>query len=131
MSESLKDKKDKLTGKQQRFVAAYASGIPAKDAVIEAGYNVTSNESASSLATKMLSSDKIQNALENAIIKHFPNVPDMAANTLVDILINPEGRASDKLKAIELLAKVCGWQAPSKHANLNVTLREKFKLPEE
>jgi hypothetical protein len=79
----------------------------------------------------MLSNDKIQNALAEAIHRQFPNVPDLAANTLVDILINPEQRASDKLKAIELLAKVCGWQAPSKHANLNVTLREKFKLPEE
>jgi hypothetical protein len=130
MSESLKDKK-RLTSKQQRFVAAYSSGMSGQEAVIEAGYNVSSTESAKSLATTMLSNDKIQNALAEAIHRQFPNVPDLAANTLVDILINPEQRASDKLKAIELLAKVCGWQAPSKHANLNVTLREKFKLPEE
>jgi len=130
MSESLKDKK-RLTSKQQRFVAAYSSGMSGQEAVIEAGYNVSSTESAKSLATTMLSNDKIQNALAEAIHRQFPNVPDLAANTLVDILINPEQRASDKLKAIELLAKICGWQAPSKHANLNVTLREKFKLPEE
>jgi phage terminase small subunit len=130
MSESLKDKK-RLTSKQQRFVAAYSSGMSGQEAVIEAGYNVSSTESAKSLATTMLSNDKIQNALAEAIHRQFPNVPDLAASTLVDILINPEQRASDKLKAIELLAKVCGWQAPSKHANLNVTLREKFKLPEE
>jgi phage terminase small subunit len=130
MSEGVNNK-GKLTGKQQRFVAAYSTGMSGKDAVVEAGYNVTTDDSAKALASKLINSDKIQNALSESLHKRYPNIPNMAADTLVDILINPEQRASDKLKAIELLAKVCGWQAPSKHANLNVTLREKFKLPEE
>ena len=131
MSEDLKEKKTRLTSKQQRFVAAHAQGMSAKDAVVVAGYDVANDNSASALGSMMLSQPKIQNALSEAITKQFPNVPNVAAETLVNVLVNPEGRDGDKLKAIELLSKICGWQAPSKHASLNVTLRDKFKLPEE
>jgi phage terminase small subunit len=120
-----------LTGKQKRFVAAYAQGASGKEAVIQAGYNVTTDDSASSLATTMLNNPKIQNALDAAIQQQFPNVPQLAAQRLVNILIDDQSRPSDIIKTIELLSKVCGWQAPSKHASVNVTLRDKFKLPEE
>jgi phage terminase small subunit len=99
--------------------------------VIEAGYAVTSEKSASSLANTMLNNPKIQNALDAAIQQQFPNVPKLAAERLVNILIDDQSRPSDIIKTIELLSKVCGWQAPSKHASVNVTLRDKFKLPEE
>lgn len=131
MSDGVDDKKPRLTPKQQRFVAATAQGMSASDAVVAAGYNVTTSGSAEALGSRMLAQPKIQNALSTAITRQFPNVPDMAANTLVDILINPEGRAGDKLKAIELLCKICGWQAPSAHASFNVSVTDKFKLPEE
>ncbi|NDG29297.1 hypothetical protein EB118_04240 [bacterium] len=122
---------ENLTGKQKRFVAAYAQGTSGKEAVIQAGYNVTTEESAKTIASRLLNSDKIQNALDAAIQEQFPNVPQLAAQRLVNILIDEQSRPGDIIKAIELLSKVCGWQAPSKSASLNVTLREKFKLPEE
>lgn len=131
MSEDLNEKKPRLTPKQQRFVAATSQGMSASDAVIAAGYNVSTRNSAEALGSMMLAQPKIQNALSASIQRQFPNVPDMAANTLVDILINPEGRPGDKLKAIELLCRICGWQAPSAHASLNVSVSDKFKLPEE
>ena len=120
-----------LTGKQKRFVAAYSQGMSGKDAVVQAGYNVTSDDSAASLATTMLNNPKIQNALDAAIQQQFPNVTKLAAERLVNILIDDQSRPSNIIKTIELLSKVCGWQAPSKHASVNVTLRDKFKLPEE
>lgn len=129
MSEGIK--KDKLTPKQQRFVAAVSTGIPAKEAVIQAGYKVTSDASASSLATTMLNSEKIQNALALAIEIDYPNVTKRTAQTIMEVLDNPDVRPADKLKAVEILIKVCGWQAPTKHASVNVSVRDKFKLPEE
>jgi phage terminase small subunit len=129
MSEDIK--KDKLTPKQQRFVAAVSTGIPAKEAVIQAGYKVTSDASASSLATTMLNSEKIQNALALAIEIDYPNVTKRTAQTIMEVLDNPDVRPADKLKAVEILIKVCGWQAPTKHASVNVSVRDKFKLPEE
>lgn len=129
MSEDIK--KDKLTPKQQRFVAAVSTGIPAKEAVIQAGYKVTSDASASSLATTMLNSEKIQNALALAIEIDYPNVTKRTAQTIMEVLDNPDVRPADKLKAVEILIKVCGWQAPTKHATVNVSVRDKFKLPEE
>lgn len=130
MSEDLKNK-PKLTVKQQKFVAASLQGMPAKEAVVAAGYNVTNTRSAESLGSLMLANPKIQNALATAIEEEFPNVPTLAARRLINILVDDTSRPADILKTIELLSKVCGWQAPSKHASLNVTLREKFKLPEE
>lgn len=129
MSEGIK--KDKLTPKQQRFVAAVSTGVPAKEAVIQAGYKVTSDASASSLATTMLNNDKIQNALALAIEIDYPNVTKRTAQTIMEVLDNPDVRPADKLKAVEILIKVCGWQAPTKHASVNVSVRDKFKLPEE
>lgn len=131
MSEDLKDKKPQLTVKQQKFVAASLQGMPASQAVIAAGYNVTSDESAKNLGSTMMRNPKIQNALSAAIQEEFPNVPQLAARRLVNILIDDTSRAGDIIKTIELLAKICGWQAPTQHASLNVTLKEKFKLPEE
>lgn len=131
MSEGLNDKKPKLTVKQQKFVAASLQGMSAKDAVIAAGYNVTSDESAAVMGTNLMSLPKIQNALDAAIQLEFPNVTNLAARRLINILIDDESRPSDIIKTVELLSKVCGWQAPTKSASLNVTLREKFKLPEE
>ena len=129
MSEGIK--KDKLTPKQQRFVAGVATGMEAKEAVIQAGYKVTSDESARSLATTMLNNDKIQNALVLAIEIDYPNIARRTAQTVMEVLDSPDTRASDKLKAIEILIKVCGWAAPTKHASVNVSVRDKFKLPEE
>lgn len=120
-----------LTGKQKRFVAAYAEGSSGKDAVIQAGYNVTSDKSAASLATTMLNNEKIQNALNESLKVRYPNAANLAADRLMSVLLNDESRPADVIKVVELLSKVCGWQAPSKHASVNVTLREKFKLPEE
>lgn len=122
---------ENLTGKQKRFVAAYSQGASGKEAVIQAGYNVTTDDSAKTMASRLLNSEKIQNALDAAIQQQFPNVPQLAAQRLVNILVDDQSRPTDIIKAIELLSKVCGWQAPTKSASLNVTLREKFKLPEE
>lgn len=131
MSEDMK-KKEKLLPREQKFVQALASGnMSNAEAVVAAGYNPKNDTNASIMASQLLARDRVKNALDEAINKRYPNLADLAADTLVDGLINPEHRLSDKLKIIELLAKVCGWQAPSKHANVNVTLREKFKLPEE
>lgn len=125
-------KKEKLLPREQKFVQALASGnMSNAEAVVAAGYNPKNDTNASIMASQLLARDRVKNALDEAINKRYPNLADLAADTLVDGLINPEHRLSDKLKIIELLAKVCGWQAPSKHANVNVTLREKFKLPEE
>lgn len=129
MSEGIK--KDKLTPKQQRFVAAVATGMSGKDAVIEAGYDVSSDKSATSLANVMLNNDKIQVALAHAINIDLPNITRTTLDTIMGVLNNPDSRDSDKLKAIEILVKVCGWQAPTKHASVNVSVRDKFKLPEE
>jgi len=131
MSEDLKDKKPRLTVKQQKFVAASMQGMSAKEAVVAAGYNVSSDHSAENLGYTMMSNPKIQNALSAAIQQEFPNVPQLAARRLINILIDDASRPGDIIKTVELLAKICGWQAPSQHASLNVTLREKFKLPEE
>jgi hypothetical protein len=131
MSEGI-NKKDKLSPREKRFVEVLATGnVSNAEAVVAAGYNPKNEQNAAVMASQLLGKDKIQNALSEAITRNYPNVPDLAANTLIDVLLNPESRVSDKIKVIELLSKVCGWQAPSKHANLNVTLREKFKLPEE
>jgi phage terminase small subunit len=130
MSEDLKNK-PQLTVKQQKFVAAHSQGMSAKDAVVAAGYNVTTEKSAQSLGSIMLANPKIQNALAAAIQEEFPNVPQLAARRLVNVLIDDTTRPGEVLKAIEVLSKICGWQAPSQHASVNVTLRDKFKLPEE
>lgn len=129
MSEDIK--KDKLTPKQQRFVAAVATGMPGKDAIIEAGYAVSNDNSAKAMAHNMLTNDKIQNALAHAINIDLPNITRTTVDTIMTVLNNPESRDSDKLKAVEILIKVCGWQAPTKHASVNVSVRDKFKLPEE
>lgn len=129
MSEGIK--KDKLTPKQQRFVAAVATGMDGKSAIIEAGYNVSNDNSAKAMAHSMLNSDKIQVALAHAISIDLPNITRTTVDTIMTVLNNPESRDADKLKAIEILIKVCGWSAPTKHATVNVSVKDQFRLPEE
>lgn len=122
----------RLTGKQKRFVAALVTGkVTQTQAVIDAGYDVNARSTASAVACNILKSAKIQNALAEALKVQFPNGPQVAAEVIMGILTDMDVRPSDKLKAIELLARVCGWQEPTKHSSVNLSISDKFRLPEE
>lgn len=119
-----------LTANEQRFVKIYATGSKtAKDAVIEAGYNVTNGNSAKSLASKVLKRERVQKALADAIEKEFPNAASMSANAIYNIIASEETSPTEKLKAIEVLIKVCGWKSQSE--TNQVTIKSSFALPEE
>lgn len=125
--------KDRLTPKQQRFVAALATGQhTAKAALVAAGYKPSTDANARDMANELLNLPKVQNSLQAAIKDQFPDVEQKAASVLLQGLDDPELRIESKIKIIELLSKVFGWQAPSKHASLNVSLTgNKLKLPGE
>jgi len=120
---------DKLTAKQQRFVKSYAQGKAASEAVVEAGYNVSTKASAHSLGTDLTHNAKIQRALAKALEEEFPDAEKQALSVLRDIITDPGLRSSERVKAIETLAKIFGWNAPTKSASINVS--KKLALPED
>jgi len=125
-----KEQKTRLTPKQQRFVAALASGqYTAKDALVEAGYKPTTEVSRARMASELLAHPKIQNALTETIKGCYPNVDERLAHRLVRVLDDEQNHPSVQLKAAELLIKLFGWAAPTKHAT--VAVKSEFKLPEE
>ncbi len=120
-----------LNPRQELFVKNMAKGTSATQAIINAGYNVSTRDSANRMGSRLMSQPSIKNALAAALDKRFPDLPNEAADTIHSIMTDASQPAAIKLKAIEVLAKIFGWHAPTKHAQINYSVQEKFKLPEE
>lgn len=122
----------KLTVKEQKFVATLVSGNSetATQAVVDAGYNITNPKSASNMANQILKRPRIQNALAKAIEKKFPDIPGLGAEVLYNMLRDENESSMVKLKALEYLMKLFGWQSPTKHAILKADLSD-LTLPGE
>ena len=127
-------KKKRLTSKQQLFVQNYSQGLTGVEAVRAANYNVTSNNTASSVASQLLDLKHVQEALQIALAAECPDIHKISARTIYQILLSEESTATEKLKAIETLSKVFNWfNKTNKPASAVDALSVKsfFKLPEE
>lgn len=125
-------KPKRLTLKQKKFVMAYAKGDKnATDAAIEAGYSTHNRKNAGKIASDLLTKPHIQNALQEILDKAYPDIAQKCADVMHEILSSDEVKPETRLKTIEVLAKILGWAAPKKSANLNVHIKDKLKLPEE
>lgn len=123
-----------LTVKEQKFVQALVSGHSntAKEALVDAGYNVTTEGSAKTLSHRMLKKPHIQNALAAEVAKRFPDIPGVGADVLYKMLTSEQTSDQTKLKALEYLMKLFGWQAPTRHLSLNANVgADAFALPGE
>lgn len=118
-----------LTVKERMFVRGMIQGLNGKEALLQAGYKPTSNDSAYQMVNQLIKREKIQNALQNAIEAKYPDIPGQGAEMLHGILTSADSTNLEKLKALEVLMKIFGWIAPTKHANLNVSVSDQFKLP--
>lgn len=124
--------KPKFTQKQKAFVKEVTvNQTNPTQAVINAGYKPGSRNNASNMASQLMAQPKIKNALAEALDKKYPNIAGKSVDIIWQCLNDPDAKYETKLKMLEFLAKVKGWLAPTKHANLNVSWQEKFKLPEE
>lgn len=125
------NKPKSLTVKQQKFARGISQGKTRSEAVVDAGYNVSSKHNARIMGYQMMQKPHITNAVQAYIETEMPNLPGTAAQVLYEILLSPDSRPSDRIKAIEMLAKICGWNAPSKSVNINTKVEsDKWKLPE-
>lgn len=120
MSEEEK-KHTPLTIKQERFVREVLTGQPISQAVVKAGYDVTSKHSAESLGSEMMRLPKIKNALQAALDSEYPDMARRAAEQLHQML-NEDTAPAVKLKVIEMLMKIHGWEAPKKSAHVRADL---------
>ncbi len=128
------DKKpEKLTVREQKFVAALASGnAPTiQEAVLAAGYKPSNTPSLRTMSQEIMARPRVQNALAEAIKREFPDVETNAARVLLDIMSNTMETSNNRLKAIDMLSNIFGWKAPSKSTSLKVSLKDKLTLPEE
>lgn len=129
---NMSDEDRRLTVKQKKFVKEVASGNQSlPDAVRAAGYNPSSPKSASNMAAQLLNKPHIANALDREIDRMYPDLERQATELTRGWLEDGGLRPEFKLKVLEFMAKVRGWQAPTKHARVNVDVSKKFKLPEE
>lgn len=114
-------KKKELTVKQQRTALDHVvNNVPIRQAV-ENNYNVTTKKSAEVIGTRLLNSPKFQNFLEVELNKQFPNSRATRFKVLHEILENEQARPAERMKAIEIVNKMVGDYAPTKH------LRAEFK----
>lgn len=125
----MSDENKKLTVKEQKFVAAVVSGHAdtAKDAVVLAGYNAKP-ANVQHMASQLLAKPHIGNALTRAIAEKFPDLPAKGAALLNQILEDPLAKYETKLKALDYMMKLYGWNAPTKHMSLHKDL-DKMALP--
>jgi len=125
-----KDDKN-LTTRQQIFVKEVVKGKSATQAVLDSGYESSTRKAASVTGTHLMANPKIQSALARELADAYPDAEAEAVAIAKQCLQDPDAKYETKLKMLEFLAKVKSWYAPTKSANINVAIRDKFKLPEE
>lgn len=114
-----------LTKKQRKFVNGYADGKPGNLAVIEAGYEVTTDESARAIASQNLTKENIQKALTEL------GFDSNNAKRVVAKILNDETEESiTRLRAAEAVFKVQGDHAPEKVVYLNVEAKTNDAIKE-
>lgn len=123
----MKEKKTKkqLTNKQAKFVKEYViNDRGVKGSVVAAGYDVGNPNSAAIIGNRMLKSPKIQNEIKAELDKLYPDSRRTRFHVLHEILENPKQQPNARMKAIEIVNKMVGDAAPSRHerAEVKVTL---------
>lgn len=116
------DEETKLTPKQKRFCEYYVKTLNGRNSAIKAGY---AEGSAHVQASKLLSDPKIQENISRLTSK-YEQEQEFGKDTVVGWLFDiarPTSRQaiSNRLKAIDQLAKMHGWNLDVKQINSNVT----------
>lgn len=117
----------KLTPKQQRFIQAYHLSGNATQAAKDSGY---SPDSAREIASENLTKPAVQEALKkmnDKQTKKFEIKREDLLGRLLAIADKEEARDSDKINAIQTIAKMTGLNEPETLNVNNKITRDTFK----
>lgn len=124
LTEEQKELLHKLNPRQQKFVCNLVSGMNQTQAYKEAGYKPKSDEQAKVMASRLLTNVNVKAAYE-ALMKPKAEDEAIAAIATKDEVkkiltsmarreLDPFSQShSDKIAAIRLMAKICGWEGVS------------------
>lgn len=99
-----------LTPKQARFVHEYLIDFNATQAVLRAGYKMTENAAAVQ-GSQLIRNPKIQQAIQDqreAQAKSSMITAEWVRRQIAEIAQNEEAKDQDRLKALDMLAKMMG-----------------------
>ena len=120
-----------LTPKQQGFVAdLIETGNQAE--AYRRNYAKTTDLIATVEASKLANKPHVKEAIQEVIENKYPQLKAGVATFLHDVVtgLEPDAKISDRLKAIEVLARLQGWLAPTEHNTRKLVVNvDKFKLP--
>ena len=108
----------RLTPIQERFCSFYLKSGNAAEAYRLAGYEAKNPQVRAVCAAKLLTTAKIANYLQQLKAKNDRKMAlsrDEALNILAEIARGPRDefiKASDQERAIEIAARMCGWNEP-------------------
>lgn len=120
----------KPTVKQQQFASKLlVPGMSQAEAYAQT-YGTTNRQYAIERASRLVAKPHMQAHIKEIIHEAHPALGQTCASTLANLIEDPDTPANTKLKAIDLIAKYLGWNAPSRsehlHAKIDVS---KYKLP--
>lgn len=115
---------DKLTDKQKRFCEEYVIDWNATRSAIAAGYSEnTAQVIGSENLTKPIINDYIEEIQKDlsklAGVSALGNILELKKILTVDESKKPKERAGDRIKALEVINKMLGFNAPEKTDNKN------------
>lgn len=114
-----------LTKKQRKFVDEYANSGIGSLAVKEAGYDISTDESARAIASQNLTKEPIIEAL-----RELGFDSSNAKRVVGEILNDDTAEPKDRLSAADKVFKVNSDYAPEKHVNVNVEAQMTPELKE-
>lgn len=144
-----------LTHKQQKFAELYATGMPPRDAFINAGYSLKSVETSPSAPYRTLRTPKVMDyiaALNAAKRKEDVWTREDLARWCMEVITTPisdiadargrhqlaegitEGEKSttyrmpSKMAAAQLLARICGYLEHEQHKTVDVFIHAREQL---
>ena len=123
---------NKLKPKHKKFVMALTNDKATNpvNAVVAAGFSPHPT-SAAIQASRLLAKPQVVAAITEVIAEKYPDVGEDCTRVLAQMINDPERADATRLKAIELMSKFLGWNAPTKHdtRKLVVNVDDKYRLP--
>jgi hypothetical protein len=130
MSDTPKKKK-KLPLRQRMFVAEVLNNPSATQTdCYKKIYGPVKTETANSCSARILARPEAKEHITEVLAKLYPDLTSTAGTVLYEMVTDINKPDSIRLKALELLAKFQGWQAPTKVDKRILTADlSKYKLP--
>lgn len=113
----------KATLRERKYARVFAKTGNNALAIKEAGYSTSSSKTISDKGSQLRQRPHIQREIDKAMESFWPEADKDLVDGIQKRLTDPETKTSDFVKLADLLVRIKGHAAPTKHQRLVATIK--------